>query len=130
MNAMTKVTYDEFPDFQFVYLEDSWVTGIEIAKGALRFNLVVVLLEGHRLYTPPLPNEQYCYKKGLLSFEKTQQIHWFDSIVQQSRDAIGDIDYGNIDFLWLEKSKNAYHLAGDWGVLEVMSFDIPTLQFD
>ncbi len=61
--------YTELPGLADVYLEDSYVLGIEARPAELRFLLDLVLTPSHEQYRPPLPGEQHCYRKGLADLQ-------------------------------------------------------------
>ncbi len=61
--------YWELPGLEQVYLEESWVLGIEVDQQLAAFQLELVLTEDHPRYQPPRPGEQYCYAPARLVFE-------------------------------------------------------------
>ena len=113
------MSYDQLPGFEHVYLEDSYVTGIEEQPDRLRFTLEVVLTVGHPLYRPPAPDEQYCYRPGALEFPALRRVTWTARHLRPFRDASGSVDYGNVDVFTARDG--VYHLEGDWGSVEVVS---------
>jgi hypothetical protein len=56
--------YSELNGFAELYLEDSYVLGLEQSFGRLSFLILAALREGHSLNRPPEPNEQYPYACG------------------------------------------------------------------
>lgn len=56
--------YFDLRGFEAVYLEDSFVLGVTATPGLLVVDLDVVLTEDHPSYTPPPPEEHYCYRRG------------------------------------------------------------------
>lgn len=120
-----QIQYFELSDFQHIYLEDSFVLGIEESSSKLSFKMEFVLTEKHPLYHKPIENEQYCYKKGEIIFSKTEKIKWNQkSFKNLSMDSTGEPDMGNIDGFYIEN--DIYHLNGDWGDVEVSS-EIPKI---
>lgn len=111
--------YYEWDDFKNIYLEDSFVLGIEEPENQITFKVEMVLTEDHPLYTSPREDEQYCYKKGKIIFNDVQAINWINRSFQPFTDADGSEDYGNIDLF--ELSSNGYHLSGDWGEVVINS---------
>lgn len=59
---MERLNYWQFPGFENIYLEDSYVLSIN-DKTSIQILLEAVLTENHSLYTQPLPEEQYCYRR-------------------------------------------------------------------
>jgi hypothetical protein len=119
MNELSCIPYYQVPGLEHVYLEDSYVTGINELPGCLEFSLEVVLREGHPLYEPPDPGEQYSYRTGRLVFSGVQRVHWIERHLTPFEDATGQIDYGNIDALC--ETDGVYRIEGDWGRVEVVS---------
>lgn len=111
--------YQTLPGLAEVYLEDSFVLGIREDEGSLTFDLDAVLTERHPNYTPPPPDEQYCYVPASLSFTQPEDIEWISRTRAAYRDANDEIDYGNIDFLTVDGT--TYHLGGDWGEVTIRS---------
>jgi len=115
---MATINYWQFPGFENIYLEDSYVLGIKAQGSVVEILIEAVLTENHPLYTPPLPGEQYCYRKMTIKFPQPQQY----TLVNKMR-AIsgidGSIDYGNIE----EFSRNdkEYYLRGEWGEITIIS---------
>lgn len=105
--------YTDIKGFGHVYLEDSWVLGITARPGQFELRLELVLTESHPAYAPPLPGEQYCYRRGRLQFLGVKQLTWEDQGAPAARDASEEPDYGNIDtFAWDDQT---FHLEGSWG---------------
>lgn len=111
------ISYEKINGFQNIYLEDSYVLDIEIRYGIVKFYLDFVLTPEHEFYTPPKENEQYCYKKGIIVFDKVTKIQWFDITGIPATDANNSIDYGNIDSFVF--NDGLYILNGDWGNMEL-----------
>jgi len=119
--------YTQLPGFEHVYLEDSYVLDLQINRSSVEFSLLVVLLEQHRLYKPPTPDEQYCYRSGWLRFPNVERTEWLEKSVKPYTDATGTVDYGNIDeFFAVDRH---YYIRGDWGELEIVSSP-PMLQIE
>ncbi len=111
------ISYEKINGFQNIYLEDSYVLGIEIRYDIVKFYLDFVLTPEHEFYTPPKEGEQYCYKKGIIIFDKVTKIQWSDIKGILSTDTDGSIDYGNIDTFVF--NDGLYILDGDWGNMEL-----------
>lgn len=117
--------YYELPNFENIFLEDSYVLDLLITPVKLTIDLEVVLTENHFLYRKPLPSEQYCCRKAKITFLNVEFVSWKEKIKQPYKDALGEIDYGNIDsFIFVD---NTYKISGDIGELEIIS-DVPSLE--
>jgi hypothetical protein len=116
---MERVPYYQLKGLEHVYLEDSYVLGIQINSSSVEFSLSLVLTEQHPLYSPPLPSEQYCYRSGLLRFPDVERVKWLEKLMRPYTDATGTVDYGNIDEFYL--ADGHYYLSGDWGKVEIKS---------
>jgi hypothetical protein len=117
---MSAVPYAELPGLADYYLEDSYVLGIHLTGEALAFDLDVVLTESHPEYRQPRPDEQYCYRRGRLSFPDPRLVAMVDTQpIRPSTDATGARDFGSIDRLDLDAGR--YRVTGDWGVMEIES---------
>ena len=124
---MPEINYfDLTTDLSKVYLEDSYVLGVVENENSITFQMEVVLTERHPFYSSPKPSEQYCYKKGEITFPNTKEVNWILKLFKPSDDSSGEIDYGNIDSFVLEGGK--YHLMGEWGEILIES-EIPILTF-
>lgn len=124
---MSKRQYYELSDLEEVYLEDSYVLNIEETSSLVEFSIEVVLREGHPRYHSPLPGEQYCYEKAKLRFPNPTKVTWSGREKAHAfADASGKTDYGNIDEFLVEEGN--FHLAGDWGSVDIES-QYPELVF-
>lgn len=122
---MKQHSYDQLPELEHVYLEDSYVLDIKEKPLSLEFLLELVLTENHPDFSPPEPDEQYCYRRAWLVFPGLQGVRWLNKTMKPYTDATGSTDYGNIDVLIAENGK--YRIEGDWGIVEVES-SAPTLK--
>lgn len=109
--------YTALPDFEHLYLEDSFILGIEANPGILTVRLDVVLTEDHPDYSAPLPNEQYCYRSALIRFEGVTRLHWLSSSLRPAIDASGEMDYGGVDEFGRDGS--TFVLVGEFGHIDV-----------
>jgi len=124
---VTTTPYSTLPGLTSVYLEDSYVLGLEELADTVRLELDVVLLPAHPLYRPPGPGDQYCMRRGTLLFPGARAVRLTRSGAPPAADATGELDYGNID--GFEKlADRTYRLFGEWGHLELES-DPPLLRF-
>lgn len=111
--------YYEWDNFKDIYLEDSFVLGIEESENQVSFTVEMVLTEEHPMYSPPHNGEQYCYKKGKIIFQELKAVKWLNRNMQPFTDANNSEDYGNIDSF--QSSSEGYHLSGDWGEVIINS---------
>lgn len=109
--------YYELPGLEQIYLEDSFVLGVEILPGSVRVRLDVVLREGHASYVAPGVDEQYCFRKGVLRFEDVSEVTRRMPTGPPAVDASGDTDYGGIDRYEVEDS--VHRIMGEIGELTV-----------
>jgi hypothetical protein len=106
--------YEQLPGFEHLYLEDSWVLGVEESPDELRFDVEAVMTEDHPEWHPRRPNEQYAYKRLAVVFHKPRHVTWVARMTwAPAVDASGEVDYGNIDVFTWEGS--LFDLQGDWG---------------
>ncbi len=123
---MERLNYWQFPGFENIYLEDSYVLSIN-AKTSIQILLETVLTENHSLYTQPLPAEQYCYRRMTVNFPHPQTYDLVVNNISPIADPDGSIDYGNIDEFFRADGK--YYLrVGEWGELTIVSD--PPMIFD
>jgi hypothetical protein len=129
MNIITdkELNYYELEEFKGIYLEDSFVLDIKLNFESFEILLEAVLHETHPLYTIPLPNEQYCYRKARIIFSDYKKIVFHKNIIIPSVDASGEVDYGNIDTFVVRDGQNI--LTGDFGELEIRC-DAVSLKID
>ena len=116
---MRKIRYHKLPGFEGVYLEDSYVLDIQTEPDCVDIFLEAVLTEKHPRYMSPKLNEQYCYRNAHIYFPNVEKVTWGEKSMTLYKDANGEIDYGNIDTFYFVDGR--YHLAGDWGALDIVS---------
>ena len=113
----TTPPYDQaFEALRGLYLEDSWVLGVEAHDSGITFDLDAVLTEEHPLYRVPRPDEQYCYRRGTLRIDGAVSFRASDA--PPARDASGELDYGNID-AFTAIGGDRWRVQGEWGIAEV-----------
>lgn len=117
--------YWELPGFADVYLEDSWVTGIQATPGRFVLELDLVLRETHPSYSAPAPGEQHCYRRGSIRFESVSTLHWLDQGQPPAVDSTGERDFGGIDAL--NYSDDVYSIVGDFGRIELRAELLPVV---
>jgi hypothetical protein len=111
------ILYHDIEVLQDVYLEDSWVHSIVYDGNSIVFCLDIILLKNHKQYSPPKPNEQYCYRSAYLKFDHLVTVDWKKVYMKASIDADNEFDFGNIDSF--QSHQGVFLLSGDWGELEV-----------
>ncbi len=109
--------YHEILGLDNLYLEDSFVLGIDESNEEVTFIMDFVLTEKHPKYSQPRPDENYCYRKGKIKFIKPKSIRWTSRNEISFVDKNNEIDFGNIDSFILDGDK--LMLNGDWGELEI-----------
>ena len=114
--------YSSLKGLSGVYLEDSYILGIQEGKNYLLFELDAALTPESPGYTPP--NEQCCYARSELLFDRITGTEWKQRTPQPYRDATGEVDYGNIDVS--ETLKGGYRIEGDWGSVHIWSEALPS----
>ncbi|WIX99736.1 hypothetical protein QRX60_37640 [Amycolatopsis mongoliensis] len=119
--------YTDFPDLANVYLEDSFVLGIDETPTSLSFRLEAVLTQAHPRYHQPRPGEAHCYADAVLTIADATKIEWITRSSQTYRDATGEEDLGNIDSL--QRHADHYEIFGDWGHVRIFSRAAPRLTF-
>jgi len=114
-----------------VYLEGSWVLELAAADSSMRFVVDAGLTVNHSSYRRPRPDQQYCYRRAILTVISEQPINFQPSNRPPARDATGEVDYGNIhSFVPIDWDGDpAWELSGDWGSALVRQPDV-TLVLD
>ena len=111
-------SYPSLSGFEFLYLEDSWVLGVIAKPQVLQMTVDVVLLEGHPDYAPARPGEQYCYRRGTITFSPVTSLQWSGQL-PPAPDVSGEPDYGSLDEF--NRVDDEYVLEGNFGRLRVVS---------
>ncbi|MEE2521984.1 hypothetical protein V1639_07690 [Pseudarthrobacter sp. J75] len=111
--------YWKLPGFADVYLEDSWVVGLQATPSLFVVEVDLVLRETHPQYAPPASGEQYCYRPGWIRFVAVSTLRWFDQGQPPAVDRTGESDFGGIDtFTFL---KDVYSIVGSFGRIEIQA---------
>lgn len=123
MNAEAKhsdwQSYETLPGLEEVYLEDSFVLDIQRSEDGITFLIEFVVTEQHPKYAPTDAGEQYCYRRGKLTFSEIESIYALDVSNKPFIDAQFEQDMGNVDvFRW---KGDRFFLTGDWGKLDLIS---------
>lgn len=98
-------------------LEDSYVLGLAVTQGLVAVDLDAVLLESHPQYSPPLPGEAFCFRRGQMLFTGTDSVEWKMATARPAVDASGEVDWGGVD--QFEVTQEGFAIAGDFGQLLV-----------
>ena len=109
--------YYELSVLEQIYLEDSFVLGVEVLPGTVKIQLDLVLREGHPSYVVPGAGEQYCFWKAVLKLEEVSEVTWHMPTGAPAIDASGDIEYGGIDSYEVDGS--VHRIVGEIGVLAI-----------
>ncbi|MCW2751977.1 MAG: hypothetical protein JWR83_3087 [Aeromicrobium sp.] len=118
--------YTELSGLEHLYLEDSWVRGIEQTEASFTFTVDAVLTEDHPLWRPKLPGEQYSYLKIRLRWDSVEEVVWSTLRFDAALDASGTVDFGNIDAFSFEGVE--YSIEGGWGQVQITSITGPTVE--
>lgn len=115
------MNYTELEIFQGIDLTDSFVLFWEIKDRCLSFDLDASVWPESRYYSKPKKGEFTCYKKVRLEFLNIESIQGLKEMSQisPSTDQSGELDYGNIDSLIIEK--DGFTLEGDFGEVNIKS---------
>ena len=103
--------YPQINGLDQIYLEDSYVLTIAESPDAVVFEMEFVLREAHPRYRGPRDGEQYCYRRGTLTFPKVRSVGWKRRTVHEGKPRD---DLGNIDTLE-DLGSGQFHVVGDWG---------------
>lgn len=112
-------SYWTVPGFDDLYLEDSWVLSIRSSESTLVIEVDLVLRESHPEYRPPRPGEQYCYRRGRISFNNVTSISWTKRGAPPAVDGLGEQDLGSFDEFWVDGGGS--RISGDFGVIVVVA---------
>lgn len=105
-------------ELKHVYLQGSWVLGINAADDHVCFDLEACLERDHPLfYWPPKEGEVSAY--ALVRWCLHGEVHWNEGphLDRPTIDPSGEADYGNIDAWWQEGS--THFVEGEWGSVVV-----------
>ncbi|WP_392957442.1 hypothetical protein [Streptomyces sp. LN245] len=120
--------YPNFPGFESVYLEDSYVLDITVHPAVLSLQLDLLLLPGHPEYGAPSPGDRACFRRATIVFSPVCDLHWTgQSVGRPAIDASGTLDFGSVGCL--TRDQDNYELQGDWGTILLRSSS-PSLSID
>jgi hypothetical protein len=75
-------SYQALPALSNVYLEDSYVLGIDSDDRSMRFSIDLVLTPEHRAYHSPGTDEQHCYRRAHISIDDVRSLRWLRQTLQ------------------------------------------------
>ncbi len=111
--------YEDLPGFEHLYLEDSFVLGIDETASEVRFRVEAVLTKDHPQWIDSSPSEVNTYMQLTITFPQARNVWWEERSMRPIRGPDGDVDYGNIDaFRW---DGSHYQVAGEWGHVHIES---------
>ena len=107
------------PGLENLHLEDSFVLDISSQPGAVTFTVDFVLTAGHPQYSPAIPGEQHCYRRGSLVFVGVTESHWRKQRGESATadPGTGERDFDSIDSLFREGA--VFSLEGSWGEMQI-----------
>jgi len=121
-----KTSYQNFPGFSSLSLEDSYVIDVKAIKPTMVIKIEAALTSGHQLYKHPKTGEAFCYINMDIVFSNVISIKWVFCKMLKIPSSIDKLDdYGNVDFLI--KEDESFRVGGEWGEIIVMA-DMPNLR--
>jgi hypothetical protein len=109
--------YTDFPGFEHLVLEESYILEIVASPGRLVVRLDAVLTREHSEYTPPPPSERECFRVATIEFFGVSSLWWSEQGRPPAIDATGGIDYGTVDSF--DRRGDTYSVDGDFGRIKV-----------
>lgn len=100
------------PDFQGVYLEDSYLIGVAAEGCDIRLKLLFALMVDHPAYVQPEPGEQHCYREGSILIQRPTDIKMLPGSPTVLKDPDGSLDFGNIELY--RKGPGRFHVVTEW----------------
>lgn len=85
------------PEYEGVFLADSYVLGFVAEGNSLRFPMELALTIDHPRYRAPNPGEAHCYRRGSLLIEEPEVIEWCAGKPALSRDVDDTFDLGSLE---------------------------------
>jgi len=109
--------YFEHQDLAEVYLEDSFVLGLDAGPNTVTMRIELVLREGHPLYRPPIAGEQYCYATARFLYSDVKSLTWRMPTGPPATDATGEADYGGLEQYTI--NDDCHHFVGEIGEVDI-----------
>lgn len=119
--------YFDWPAFNNVYIDGSYITGISQTKNEITFEMDFALLPDHESATSPNAGERYCYRSGRMRFVDTVDPEWIEKcfgIFRKTRRRSGTAIVG-----YFGRNPDGYTIYGDFGHLRVQCRDV-TVELD
>jgi hypothetical protein len=117
VTSSDRTRYEALAPFAGVYLEDSYVFGIESTHDRIVFDLDLVLTPEHPAYREPPETEQYCFRRARAVIDGADSVCWGRRSMRAIQDASGEVDYGSIDSWYAENGVT--YVEGEWGEVEI-----------
>lgn len=114
--------YEDHPAAGAFLLEESYVLDIDARPASVQIEVDLVLTPKHPDYADPPADEQFCFRRGRISFTGVKACSWTGQGLRPAVDATGEQDYGNIDRLAWEPRH--YLVEGSFGLLEIEADDM------
>lgn len=85
--------YPEFPGFEYIGLEGSYVSGVEYWDGQMQIWLDAVLMKEHPQYAEPLPGEICCWICAKIVLRNITDLECTGFEIKPAIDAAGEVDF-------------------------------------
>lgn len=85
------------PEYEGVYLEDSYILGLVAEGNNLRLPMEFALTIDHPHYAAPIAGEAHCFRKGSILIEEPKIMEWNAGTPSLARDAAGIFDFGRLE---------------------------------
>ena len=104
--------------------QDSFVLDWTLSDAELLFYIEASIWPNSKHYSKPQTTEHTCYKTASIKFVNFESVIGLKdkSDVIISRDANGDIDFGNVDSLL--KTRDGFSIVGDFGDVSVIGGEV------
>ncbi|MEQ3723899.1 hypothetical protein [Alcanivorax sp.] len=111
--------WTELKLFQGIDLNDSFVLGWRHEGWNVIFDIEASIWPSSEHYMTPKANEYTCYRRATLAFENISECVGLLPMASapKSTDEVGEIDFGNIDSLFL--LEDGFEVSGDFGNLSI-----------
>ena len=89
--------WEYLPEFAGTYLEDSYFLGVTAEGPDLRLKVLFALTVDRADYTPPIADEQHCYREGWIVLGRPTVIEATAGRPNVLVDPDGSLDFGSIE---------------------------------
>lgn len=110
-------SYHQIKGFEYVILEESFVSEILENPNEIKFTMELYIKETAPTHLKP--DDRRFYRDAEIIFSNVVKIEWLKKTLTPYNSGEGEVDYGNIDELYLKK--DFYHITGDWGAIKIKS---------